>query len=232
MNRKISRYIFSLAFLLLPLLLDAQEADTVQAPGSVSVGIDVTGPAIYALGNSGLRLEGHLSYRLNYKYYLVCEPGFADYSYEQYNYSYNSRGWFARLGTDIGMLAPVASKINHFAGIGFRYGLSVFEQESPFISIDNYWGDLNTSIPAHSVHAHFLEIQGSVKTEVFRNFQIGWAIKLRTLIYASGKNDKKPVYIPGYGLNDAGIAPAISYYIIYRFPFRSSSGESSSSPGK
>ncbi|MGM0667798.1 MAG: DUF6048 family protein [Bacteroidota bacterium] len=232
MNRKISRYSFSLFLLLLPLLLSAQEADTVQASRSLSVGFDVTGPVLHALANSEFKLEGHLSYRLNYKYYLVCEPGFADYSYEQYNYTYNSRGWFARLGTDIGMLAPVASKINHFAGIGFRYGLSVFEQENPFISIDNYWGEVSTSIAPNSVHAHFLEIQGSVKTEVFRNFLIGWAVKLRTLIYSSGKNDKKPVYIPGYGINDASFTPAISYYLIYRFPLGDSSGGSAASPGK
>jgi hypothetical protein len=213
-------------------VLNAQKADTVEASRSLSMGFDVTGPVLHALGSSELRMEGHLSYRLNYKYYLVCEPGFADYSYEQYNYDYTSRGWFARLGTDIGMLAPVASKINHFAGIGLRYGLSVFKQESPFISIDNYWGEVNTSIPANSVHAHFLEVQGSVKTEVFSNFLIGWAVKLRTLIYSSGRDEKKPVYIPGYGSNNTSFTPAISYYIIYRFPLGNSSGESSPSPGK
>ena len=36
--KKIFRYSFSLSLLLLPLLLTAQEADTVQAPKSVSMG--------------------------------------------------------------------------------------------------------------------------------------------------------------------------------------------------
>lgn len=223
--RKMCKYFFSLAILLIPLWLDAQEADTVQASKSISVGFDITGPVLYAVDNTKYNLEGHLSYRLNYKYYLVCEPGYSKYSYDKYNYEYNSMGWFIRLGTDIGMLAPVASKINHYAGIGFRYGLSVFEQETPSIIFRNFWGELNTSLSAYTVHAHFLEIQGGIKTEVFNNFLIGWSVKLRTLIYSSGKDDRKAVYVPGYGPTGATFTPAVSYYIIYRFPFRDSSGE-------
>lgn len=223
--KKISRYFFSLPLLLAPLLLGAQEADTVKAEKTIGLGFDLTGPVLYALDNSIYNFEGHLSYRINYKYFIVCEPGFSDYSYEQYNYKYKSNGWFIRLGTDIGMLAPVASKINHFAGIGLRYGLSVFEQESRDINIDNYWGDLTTSVPANNVHAHFLEVQGSVKTELFRNFLIGWAVKLRTLVYSSGRDERKAIYIPGMGLHNTAFTPALSYYIIYRFPLPSSSGE-------
>ncbi|MDT8402062.1 MAG: DUF6048 family protein [Bacteroidales bacterium] len=223
--KKMFRYSFSLPLLLLPLLMSAQEADTVQASKSVSLGFDLTGPVLYALDNTGYNYEGHLSYRLNYKYYLVCEPGLSSYTYEQYNYKYSSHGWFIRLGTDIGMLAPVASKINYFAGIGLRYGLAVFEQETPDVSVKNYWGEVNTSIPANTVHAHFLEVQGSIKTEIFRNFLIGWAVKLRTPVYSSGRKEKKAIYIPGMGLTDSSFTPAFSYYIIYRFPLGNSSGE-------
>jgi len=223
--RRTFKSFFSLSLLLCSILLNAQDADTVKARNSISLGFDITGPVLYTLDNSKYSYEGHLSYRLNYKYFIVCEPGYSEYNYEQYNYEYNSKGWFVRIGADIGMLEPVASKINHFAGIGLRYGLSVFEQETPSISIDSYWGRVNTSIPRSSVHAHFLEIQGSVKTELVRNLLIGWSVKLRTLIYSSGRNEEKAVYIPGMGGTDASFTPAISYYIIYRIPIGSSSDE-------
>jgi len=203
----------------------AQEADTVKATKSISAGIEVSGPVLYALDNSKYNLEGYFSYRINNKYYIVLEPGYSRYNYSQYNYDYNCQGWFFRIGTDIGMLEPVASKVNHFAGIGLRYGLSVFEQEAPFISVDSFWGKASTSIPANFVHAHFLEVQGSVKTELFRNFLIGWAIKLRTHLYSSDSNVKKAIYIPGMGNTGASFTPAFSYYIIYRIPLRNSSGE-------
>lgn len=223
--RRIFKSIFSLSLLLCSILLNAQDADTVKARNAISLGFDITGPVLYALDNSKYSYEGHLSYRLNYKYFIVCEPGYSEYNYEQYNYEYNSKGWFVRIGTDIGMLEPVASKINHFAGIGLRYGLSVFEQETPSISIDSYWGRVNTSIPRSSVHAHFLELQGSVRTELARNLLIGWSVKLRTLIYSSGRNEEHAVYIPGMGSTDASFIPAISYYIIYRIPIGNSSAE-------
>ncbi|MBN1387274.1 MAG: hypothetical protein JW965_02440 [Bacteroidales bacterium] len=222
--RRIFKFSISISLLLCSLLLNAQEADTIEARKSISAGFDITGPVLYALDKTKYNYEGHLSYRLNYKYYIVCEPGYSSYSYKQYNYEYNSEGWFVRIGTDIGMLEPVASKINHFAGIGLRYCLSVFEQETPSISTENYWGKVNTSIPRNSVHAHFLEIQGGVKTELVRNLLIGWSVKLRTLIYSSGKNEKKAVYIPGMGTTGASFIPSVSYYIIYRIPFGSSSG--------
>jgi len=223
--RRTFKFSFSLSLLLCTLLLNAQEADTVKARKSISTGFDIIGPVLYALDNSKYSYEGHLSYRLNYKYYIVFEPGYSAYDYKQYNYEYHSEGWFLRIGTDISMLQPVASKINHFAGIGLRYGLSVFEQETPSVSIDSYWGKVYTSIPKNSVHAHFLEIQGSVKAELTKNFLIGWSVKLRTLIYSSGRNEEKAVYIPGMGGTDASIIPAVSYYIIYRIPIGSSSGE-------
>lgn len=203
----------------------AQEADTVKADRSLSIGAEITGPALYATDRSKYNFEGHLSYRLNYKYYLVVEPGYSGFNYEKYNYTYHSHGIYIRMGTDIGMLKPVASKINHFAGIGLRYGLSLFRQATPSISFDNYWGGIETAVEENFVHAHFIELQGSVKAELFRNFLIGWAVKLRTAVYSSGKNGEKAIYIPGMGTTDSFIAPAVSYYIIYRFPLPGPSGE-------
>ncbi|MBS0011921.1 MAG: hypothetical protein KFF49_10955 [Bacteroidales bacterium] len=222
---KIFKYCFSLYLLLFALQLQARDADTVKAARSVSAGIELTGPVLYSLDKSSYNFEGYLSYRLNNKYYLVCEPGLARFYHEQYNYEYQSHGWFLRLGTDIGMLQPVAAKINHFAGIGLRYGFSLFEHETPVIGTDNFWGSTTSSVPLNSVHAHFLELQGSIKTEITRNLLIGWSVKLRTLIYSSGKKEKQAVYIPGMGRTDNAFVPAISYYIIYRIPLGKASGE-------
>jgi len=224
--KRIFRFSFSLCLVLLPVVSYAQEeADTVKAQKSLSLGIDITGPVLYSINRSVYNFEGRIDYRLNYKYYIVLEPGFSSYNYEKYNYEYNSRGIYLRMGTDISLLAPVAAKINHFAGIGLRYGLSVFNQETPFISVENYWGEHTTSVEKNSVHSHFLELQGGVRTEVFKNVLIGWAVKLRALVYSSGKNRRKAVYIPGMGGTDKFLSPSISYYIIYRFPVGNVSAE-------
>ena len=223
--KKISRFSFSLFVLFCPLAMIAQDADTVKADKSISIGIEISGPVLYSFDRSKINIESHFSYRLNHKYYIVFEPGYSNFEYSRYNYEYENQGFFLRIGTDIGMLEPLASRINHFAGIGLRYGLSVFEQETPFVSYDGFWGRNTTSIPLNTVHAHFLEVQGSIKTELFRNFLIGWSVKLRTLVYSSGRDEEKPIYIPGMGNTDATFTPAFSYYIIYRIPLGSSSSE-------
>ncbi|MCF8223044.1 MAG: DUF6048 family protein [Bacteroidales bacterium] len=230
--KKTFRFSFSLILIICSISMEAQEADTVRARPSISAGIEATGPAMYFLDDSKYNFEGHLSYRLNYKYFLVIEPGYSKYNFEKYNFNYNSRGFFMRLGTDIGLLEPVATKIDHFAGIGLRYGISVFNQEAAGIISENYWGEHTSSVPSNRVHAHFLELQGGVKAEVFNNFLIGWAIKLRTLIYSSGKDEMKPAYIPGMGNTNSFIIPAVSYYFIYRFPLGAASDVSASSPEK
>ncbi len=224
--KRILKYSFSILLLLIFFNTSAQQqADTVKARKSVSLGFDVTGPVLYSIDNSRSDFEGYLSYRLNYKYFIVLEPGYGSFNTDNYNYEYSCKGYFMRFGTDISMLQPVATKINHFAGIGLRYGLAVFQQETPFISMDSYWGEVVTSVESNRATAHFLELQGSIKAEIFDNLLIGWAVKLRTLIYCSGKNGEGAVYIPGMGGTDAFLSPAVSYYIIYRIPFRHSSGE-------
>lgn len=223
--KRIFRYSFSLLLLLCPLAANAQDADTVKASRSLSIGVELTGPVLYSLDRSKYNFEGRLAYRLNYKYFLVIEPGYSGFNFEKHNYEYYSRGMYLRIGTDISLLAPVASRINHFAGIGLRYGLSLFQQATPSISFNNYWGHIDTSVEENSVNAHFIELQGGVKTELFTNVLIGWAVKLRTPLYSSGRNGEKAVYIPGMGSTDSFIAAAVSYYIIYRFPLPDPSGE-------
>ena len=63
--KKIFRFSFNVLLLLCSLAAYAQEADTVKATKSLSIGVDITGPALYAVDRSKFTFEGQLSYRLN-----------------------------------------------------------------------------------------------------------------------------------------------------------------------
>lgn len=196
----------------------SQEADSIVAGGVVGIGIEISGPIIYAFDSSVLNLEGYISYRLNQKYYVIVEPGIATYSYSQYNYDYNSGGFFIRAGFDMNLLKPKVKPGNHFAGLGVRYGISLFNQETPWAASSNYWGSYDFSIEKRFVHAHFIEISGGVKAEIFRNILIGWSARARLLLYQSAGKTNKPVYIPGMGETGRGLRPSFSYHIIWLIP--------------
>jgi hypothetical protein len=59
-----------------------------------------------------------------------------------------------------------------------------------------------------------------VRTELFRNFSIGWSIRLKFLISAGGSKDLRPIYFPGYGTGSKTVNAGINYFLIWSIPFK------------
>jgi hypothetical protein len=150
----------------------------------------------------------------------VLETGSLKYKYSQYNYDYMSKGVFTRLGVDFNLLKPEVSKGKYWAGIGLRYGLSVFSSETPLFQHENYWGTVTSSVPSKTSLGHFLEIAPGVKTELFKNFSMGWTIRLKLLISGGGGKDLRPIYFPGYGNGGNRTTAGISYYFTWNIPYK------------
>ncbi len=198
----------------------AQETDSLPNRKALIFGVELTGPVIYAIDNNILNYEGYVSYRLNHKYYLVGEGGYSNYKYEQYNYACENRGVFIRIGTDINLLKPEKKIGNHYVGIGFRYGLAVFKQETPWLKYENYWGEIESEIPEKIVSGHFLSLSGGIKAELFNNVFIGWTIRINLMLYNSSGKENKPVFIPGMGGTDGTIEPGISFHLAWQIPLK------------
>lgn len=199
------------------------QSDTTKTEKALIFGFDIAGLAINALNNDKTCYEGCISYRMNHKYYGVVEAGYGSYDYSQYNYSYSNNGYFARIGIDLNMLKPEKNPGSNYVGVGLRYGLSIFNQETSSLTYENYWGEYNGTIPDSEGSAHFLEFIGGVKAELFRNVLIGWSLRLKILLSSSFGDDNRPVNIPGMSETDGGINPGISYYIAWQIPFNSRS---------
>lgn len=216
--RKISAYIISLLTLFFNGNLKAQ--DTVLFPLKIRAGIDLAGPGIYLYDKNNLSMEGLISFDWNEKRSYVFEGGYLNYRYSQYNYEYMSKGVFIRLGIDFNLLKPEMSLGRYWAGIGLRYGLSIFNSETPAFNHDNYWGTVNSSIPSRTSIGHFIEADPGVRTELFKNLTIGWTIRLRFLISGGGGKDLKPIYIPGFGNGDKMTTVGIGYFVTWNIPFK------------
>ena len=212
-------YIFNLLTIVCAISATAQ--DSIKVPLNIRVGFDIYGPVNYFLDNKNLSLEGFIAFERDSKKTYVLETGYQDFRYSQYNYAYWSKGTFIRGGVDFNIIKPYAAAGKYFAGIGLRYGLSLYSSGFPSFNHDNYWGTATGSI-ASSVHlAHFIEINPGIKTQILKNVSIGWNIRLRFMVYRGTGKDLKPVLVPGFGNAVKTFSPGINYYIIFNFPYKS-----------
>jgi len=216
--RRISAYFFSLLIFLQTGSLFAQ--DTVLFPLKLRAGIDIAGPGIYLSDMNNLSVEGFFSFDRSEKMALVVEAGYLNYKYSQYNYDYTSKGIFARLGADFNLLKPEVSLGKYWAGIGLRYGISLFNSETPSFRYENYWSTVTSSLPSKKAMGHFIEVAPGVKTEIFRNFSMGWTIRLKMLISGGGGKDLRPIYFPGYGNGGRRTTAGISYFLTWNIPYK------------
>lgn len=217
--RKISAYIISIVITTISASVGAQ--DSIKVPLNIRIGFDAVGPVSYFKDRNNLNIEGFLSIDRNTKSSLVLEAGYQNFQYSQYNYSYRSEGVFIRGGIDFNTIHPFLAQGKYFAGVGLRYGLSIYNSEISSFRYENYWGSGTGSI-ASSLHAaHFIEISPGIKTEVFKNVSIGWNLRLRLMVYPGTSKDLKPVSVPGYGNGVKSFSPGMNYHIIINIPYKS-----------
>lgn len=218
--RKTFAYIIS--FLIMPAstMLQVNAQDTIPIPLKIKVGLEVSGPTTYFIEKKNLSAEGYIAVDLNEKVAAVLGGGYLNYSYSQYNYSFMSKGMFARAGFDFNLLKPDKSLGKYWLGVGLHYGLSAFSSEVPSFQQENYWGTMSSSVARRTSWGHFLEASPGVRAEVFNNFSIGWSISLRMLLYTGTGKDMRPIYFPGFGNASKTISSGINYFIVWNIPFK------------
>lgn len=197
-----------------------QDTVSVVFPLKVRIGADVYGPAYFYAGKNPLSIEGFISADRDTMMAYSMEAGYSRFSYEQYNYTYRCNGFFIRAGIDFNFISPAVSKGRYYAGTGLKYCASLYSHEVPFFESENFWGKFSQSIGRSTHLAHFIEASPGIRTELFKNFSIGWTIRLRILLYNGTVRDLKPVYIPGYGNGTKSFSPGINYYFIWSIPYK------------
>lgn len=194
--------------------------DTNLIPLNIKVGLEVSGPAIYISDANNLNTEGYVSVDVNEKRSWVLGAGYLNYKYSQYNYEYRNNGVYLRGGVDFNLLKPNKSLGKYWAGIGLRYGISLYSTEVPSFKYDNYWGTISSTIEKKTSLGHFIEASPGVRAEVFRNFSIGWTVSLRFLLSAGTGKDLRPVYFPGFGNGAKSFSTGLSYFLVWNIPYK------------
>ena len=224
--KRIFVYIISTALLVISNDLSAQfsnnttSPDSVEFPLNIMIGVDIANPILYFINNNTLNIDGYVAVDLNEKYGISFNAGYTDYYLNKQTFEYSATGIYFKPGLDFNILKPQISEGKYWAGIGLRYGVSIFSFETPSITFENYWGTLTSSIPPQSRIAHFIEISPGFHAKISDHVTVGWRANMSKLIYAGTKDMMRPVYVPGYGTRDKGVAFSFDYYISLSFSYK------------
>ncbi len=213
-------YVYFSSLLLLATFSVVSGQDSIPVPRNIKIGADIYGPLFHVYNNKTLTIEGFISVDVDTNKAVVFEAGYTNYEFSQYNYDYLNHGMFFRAGMDLNMLKPETALGKYYAGVGLKYGLSIFNSQTPFLKQDNYWGTTTGSVATSTNMAHFIEASPGIRCEFFKHFEMGWTVRLRFLIYSNTGKNLKAVYIPGFGNGAKIFSPGINYFLMWSIPYK------------
>lgn len=167
--------------------------------------------------------EAVADYRLTKKIYAAGELGTVDFTVDDDQVNFTTKGSYFKIGFDYNAYENWLDMENMIY-TGIRYGFSSFSQNLNSYSIydKNAYFDEVIVYPNQkysSLTAHWVEILGGIKAEVFDNLFLGFSVRLNVLL-----TDKKPtnfdnLYIPGFNRTyDGSFGVGFNYTVSYFIP--------------
>ncbi len=215
------RYLFlHLLLLILSSAAFAGENDTVFRP-SARIGVDFSGVPRNLIEPETRTGEVSVDYEWRKNWFAAIEAGGASIEVDQPTHDYQSSGYFFRIGVDFNILGQHGPDHLDLVLLSARYGYGTLDHyASRAIITDPYWGDYETAFPEETFNAHWLEVGGGVKTQIWRNFFLGWSLRTRLLVSQTSDPAMDPYFISGFGKNrDGNFSVMIHYSLYYRFGF-------------
>lgn len=198
------------------------------------IGVDIFGPGSKLLGGDFFSSEVSVVVNLKNKFLPTAEIGYGTTdTWNATGIHYKSGAPFFRIGVDYNTMSKKKEK-NSFLYVGLRYGVSSFKYDASSLPAnDPIWGDnisnpaledgiWGGSVPYHhtgmKATMHWFELVAGVKVQIYKNFAMGWAVRMKYKISASTNEYANPWYVPGFGkYNSSNIG--ITYSLIYKLPY-------------
>ena len=213
---------------------EVTEIDTIPFYNGTYVGVDLYGIGSKLLGGDFMSSEVSIAVNLKNKFIPTVEFGMGGTdTWSETGIHYKSKAApFFRIGVDYNTMAKKKEKNSYlYAGIryafsSFKYDVSTLPADDPIWGDnignpslgDDYWGgSIPFNHPGMKASVQWLEIVLGVKVRIYKNFNMGWSVRMKYKTSASTGEYGDPWYVPGYGKyksNNMGI----TYSLIYKLP--------------
>jgi hypothetical protein len=188
-------------------------------------GIDIAGPVINLSQNTHNAYEAEVDYYFKKELYFVAEAGFGNAKYEYPDLSYTTKNSFFRLGIDKTLISRLGNSDWDAAFLGVRFAVApVSRSEATYTIVDSLWGNTSGTIPEKSFAAHWAEVVGGVRVEIFKNFFAGWNLRGRFLLNGRSFKYLSPAFIAGFGRGDKTTVFDFNFYICYALRWGAAQG--------
>lgn len=233
-KQSISTYIIALLTLSslwgMPSKLHAQETRTFSEEQvekqplfqGVYVGLDVFGFLNQALGSDAKSAEVSVEANLLNRFFPVMELGLGsmDAIDDETNIHFKTSAPYFRIGANYNVFYKKPHLPGYFT-VGLRYGFTSFDYDvkAPAM-VDPNWGHTEVPVDYTGVKANvsWLELVLGLKTNVYKNFYMGFTVRYRSRLSLTKNEYSEPSYIPGYGKGESTNF-GITYNLIYKLPF-------------
>lgn len=215
--KSICGYIFR-CLLLLAIIQPLEGQDTLRTYGP-RIGLDLVRFGYFLAEPSEIGAEFSVDAEVFHNVYPIIEAGYNQISEKRELFNYSSKGTYARAGVDYNLLTPKDRSQHHSITIGFRYGISIFNQLAEDVVIPgDYWGDNILESYQNNLTGNWFEIVGGVKTELVSNFFLGWSVRYKKLFNPGMDPTVTPQLVPGYGKGSSDTGFGFTYSILYKIP--------------
>lgn len=227
--KPISKFIFSICFLFVVLLSEAQEnkKDSLVVKTNrygLRVGIDLYKISRNFLEKEYKGFEFVGDYRISKKHYLAGELGNENNTVVDDRVNFTTKGSYFKVGFDYNLYDNWGDMENKVF-VGMRYGVSSFSQRLNSYKIYNanpYFENTPEIISGaqfDGLSAQWFEIVAGINAKVINNFYVGFSFRINTLV-----SNKKPdtfdnLYIPGFNRTyDGNFGVGFNYTVGYYLP--------------
>jgi hypothetical protein len=219
-----SKYFFSILLFCLPVCCLAQENDSAATqsstvavrPKQLRFSFDAARILINRLAENKSSYEGGIDYYLKNETYLSAEFGTGNSVIDYADLKYKSNNIFIRAGIDKSLFERRYPQDWGMGFIGFRYGVGVVNRkEASYTTNDGLGGITSGVAPPNNFTAHWFELTGGMRVELFKNTFAGWNVRFKFLLNQKSMGELKPAYIAGYGAGEKGTAFDYNFYLAY-----------------
>jgi hypothetical protein len=210
-------------FTLIAILLNLNNCfaqDTVFWTRGLRIGCDLSRFALPELQPDRKALEFSFDTEFKNNKFVVIELGNEQVKTENDRLTYQSKGYYGRLGMDFNILKrDKLEKGRDIVFVGFRYGYCNINQQvnkfvtPSFFPKDTVWG----SFPSANLYGHWLEVAFGIKVEVLKNLFLGTSLRGRVMLF-SKKDINYPNFMSGFGNGANPNSFGLNYTVSYQIP--------------
>lgn len=194
------------------------------------IGLDISKPILGVIDSDYNGIEIVADYRIKKNLYLAAEIGIEEQTTQEDFTNSTSKGSYIRLGINANVYKNWLD-MNNEVFVGYRYGLSLFDQtlnsytpnvvtgvvnDPPYFPADI----ISTPITTSNLNAHWSEFVLGFKAETLQNLFVSVGFSYKIMMSVKEPDNFKSLYAPGFNrIFETSTGFGFNYTISYLIPF-------------